>query len=155
MDRPRLREEWRARAAEHGLGVRELEELVDYWSPVARDPLEPGRLAARLFGCEGLTEKQTTFTLPEESRRGLAPAGVHQACVGQRHALAVVVDEPPRGDRIAAGSPVVIASCYASTMTQPVGAAAADRCQGPDAKVNSPTGVFMSVWIWAGVRAVL
>jgi conjugative relaxase-like TrwC/TraI family protein len=64
VDLTRLREEWQARAAEHGLGRRELEALVVERSR-SRDRLEREQLAARLLGPEGLTEKQATFTLPE------------------------------------------------------------------------------------------
>jgi hypothetical protein len=65
VDLPRLREQWLARAAEHGLGQRELSRLV-------REPLSPHEpavdreaLAAQLFAPDGLTEKRSTFTTPE------------------------------------------------------------------------------------------
>jgi conjugative relaxase-like TrwC/TraI family protein len=76
VDLPRLREEWLARAAEHGLGRRELEALVRE-QPLTGDRVEPEQLAARLLGPDGLTEKQTTFTLPElvQSVAGSLPAG--------------------------------------------------------------------------------
>jgi conjugative relaxase-like TrwC/TraI family protein len=64
VDLPRLREQWKARAAEHGLGQRELEALVRE-QPPARDRLDPEQLAAALFGRDGLTATQTTFTMPE------------------------------------------------------------------------------------------
>ncbi len=64
VDLPRLREEWTARAAEHGLGHRELEALVRE-RPPARDRVALDQLAAELFGCDGLTATQTTFTMPE------------------------------------------------------------------------------------------
>jgi conjugative relaxase-like TrwC/TraI family protein len=64
VDLPRLREQWQARAAEHGLGRRELRRLVDrnrhLTQEIAAEPL-----AASLFGREGLTARQTTFTTPE------------------------------------------------------------------------------------------
>jgi hypothetical protein len=50
--------------AEHGLGRRELEAVVGERS-LARDRVEPEQLAALLLGRDGLTAKQTTFTLPE------------------------------------------------------------------------------------------
>src|SRR5262249_5631078 len=64
------------RAAEHGLGRRELDALVRRRS-VARDLVEPEQLAARLLGRHGLTEKQTTFTLAElvQAVAGSLPAG--------------------------------------------------------------------------------
>jgi conjugative relaxase-like TrwC/TraI family protein len=64
VDLPRLREEWKARAAEHGLGRRELDALIAD-RPLARDPVELDRIAASLLGRDGITEKQTTFTTPE------------------------------------------------------------------------------------------
>jgi hypothetical protein len=65
VDLPRLREEWKARAAEHGLGRRELRRLGrerprQYVSEIDRD-----ELAERLFGAGGLTAKQTAFAMPE------------------------------------------------------------------------------------------
>ena len=64
VDLPRLREDWKAKAAEHGLGRRELAALVHERMP-ARDRVELDELATRLLGPEGLTDKQTTFTMPE------------------------------------------------------------------------------------------
>jgi conjugative relaxase-like TrwC/TraI family protein len=64
VDLQRLREQWRARAAEHGLGRRELRCLVALRYERSRR-IEREHLAARLFAPEGLTEKQTTFTMPE------------------------------------------------------------------------------------------
>jgi conjugative relaxase-like TrwC/TraI family protein len=65
LDLVRLREDWRARAAEHGLGRRELQAVL---GRVRRQ--EPSReqllqIARRLLGPEGLTEKQTAFSEPE------------------------------------------------------------------------------------------
>jgi conjugative relaxase-like TrwC/TraI family protein len=64
VDLPRLRERWLDRAAEHGLDRRELRQLG------SGHPLEPGRvesedLAGRLFGANGLTATQTTFSQAE------------------------------------------------------------------------------------------
>jgi conjugative relaxase-like TrwC/TraI family protein len=56
-----LRAEWRARAAEHGLGRAELEGLVDR---VARAPVSPvvdEAIAAQLEGADGLTRHQSVF----------------------------------------------------------------------------------------------
>jgi conjugative relaxase-like TrwC/TraI family protein len=76
VDLPRLREDWQARAAEHGLGRRKLEALVRGHS-IVRDRVELEQLAAGVLGREGLTEKQTTFTMPELVRAvaGALPAG--------------------------------------------------------------------------------
>jgi conjugative relaxase-like TrwC/TraI family protein len=88
VDLPRLREEWKARAAEHGLGGRELDGLL-HGRPIKRDRIEPEPLAAAVLGREGLTEKQTTFTLPELVRAvaGALPAG------GSVDEVLVVADE--------------------------------------------------------------
>jgi conjugative relaxase-like TrwC/TraI family protein len=64
VDLPRLREQWRARAAEHGLGRRELRRLVDLDRERTRK-ITREQLAAEVFGREGLTASQTTFTTPE------------------------------------------------------------------------------------------
>lgn len=76
VDLPRLREEWKARGAEHGLGRRELDSLIAD-RPFARDSVELDRLAASLLGRDGITGKQTTFTTPELVREvaGALPAG--------------------------------------------------------------------------------
>jgi conjugative relaxase-like TrwC/TraI family protein len=76
VDLPRLREEWKARAAEHGLGRHELDALL-HGRPIERDQIEREQLAAAVLGREGLTQKQTTFTLPELVRAiaGALPAG--------------------------------------------------------------------------------
>ena len=76
VDLPRLREDWKARAAEQGLGRRELEALRRD-RPVARDLVELEQLAARVLGRGGITEKQTTFTMPELIRAvaGALPSG--------------------------------------------------------------------------------
>ncbi len=65
LDLSRLREDWRARAAEHGLGRRELARLlgrVRHHQPSREQLLQ---IARRLLGPEGLTEKQTAFAEPE------------------------------------------------------------------------------------------
>jgi conjugative relaxase-like TrwC/TraI family protein len=76
IELPRLREEWKARAAEHGLGRCELAAL-----PLGRslpdERIESEPLATRLLGRDGLTEKQTTFTVPElvQALAGSLPGG--------------------------------------------------------------------------------
>lgn len=62
---PRLSEEWKARAAEHGLGRRELKRLGREPPRLDIPELDREHLAERLFGPDGLTAKQTTFALPE------------------------------------------------------------------------------------------
>jgi len=64
VDLPRLREEWKARAGEHGLGRQELRALADLRTARPAQ-LELKELASRLFATDGLTGKQTTFTIPE------------------------------------------------------------------------------------------
>jgi conjugative relaxase-like TrwC/TraI family protein len=60
-----LREDWRARAAEHGLSQEELQALRGR-SPV-REPSREAllKLAQQMLGPAGLTEKQTAFSAPE------------------------------------------------------------------------------------------
>jgi conjugative relaxase-like TrwC/TraI family protein len=59
----RLRAEWRARAAEHGLGRAELRALLGR----SLEQVEPDlpELVERLLGPDGLTARQTTFSEPE------------------------------------------------------------------------------------------
>ncbi len=64
VDLPRLRDDWKARAVEHGLGRRELDALV-VEGPHAREPVELDRFAASLLDRDGMTAKQTTFTMAE------------------------------------------------------------------------------------------
>ena len=65
LDLVGLREDWRARAAELGLGSRELRALLGrvHQSALSRSDLL--RIARRLLGPEGLTERQTAFSEPE------------------------------------------------------------------------------------------
>ncbi len=76
VDLRRLREDWKARAAEHGLGRYELGALL-HGRSLVRDRVELDELAARALGRDGLTEKQTTFTTPELVREvaGSLPHG--------------------------------------------------------------------------------
>jgi conjugative relaxase-like TrwC/TraI family protein len=60
-----LRESWRARAAEHGLGSRELRALLGRVRQRELSGVELLRIARRLLGPEGLTEKRTAFSGPE------------------------------------------------------------------------------------------
>ena len=65
LDLTALREDWRARAAEHGLGTRELTGLLGRASLGEPSREELLRIAGRMLGPEGLTEKQTAFSDPE------------------------------------------------------------------------------------------
>ena len=60
-----LREDWRARAAEHGLGARELRGLLGRVRHREPDAGELLRIARRMLGPEGLTEKRTAFSDPD------------------------------------------------------------------------------------------
>ena len=81
VDLPRLRQEWLARAAEHGLGRRELRRLVHEPRLESTIP-DREELARLLLAADGLTATQTTFTQAELVR---AVAGSLQdgAQVGQ------------------------------------------------------------------------
>lgn len=65
VDLARLREDWRARAAEHGLGARELQALIGRVS--LQEPSRESllQLVGEMLGPHGLTEKQTAFSEPE------------------------------------------------------------------------------------------
>jgi hypothetical protein len=65
LDLPRLREDWRARAAEHGLGQEELRALVGRVSHKEPSRQELLRLAAHMLGPAGLTERRTAFSAAE------------------------------------------------------------------------------------------
>jgi hypothetical protein len=65
LDLGRLREDWRARAAEHGLGRRELLAVLGRVRPHQPSREQLLETARRLLGPEGLTEKQTAFSEPE------------------------------------------------------------------------------------------
>jgi conjugative relaxase-like TrwC/TraI family protein len=65
VDLVRLRAEWRARAAEHGLGRIELEALLHRSPQRELTASELLGLAERLLGPEGLTERRSAFSEPE------------------------------------------------------------------------------------------
>jgi conjugative relaxase-like TrwC/TraI family protein len=65
VDLPRLREEWRARAAEHGLGRRQLKRLLSRSVEHELDERRVAEIAAQLAGPQGLTEKRSTFAGPD------------------------------------------------------------------------------------------
>jgi conjugative relaxase-like TrwC/TraI family protein len=62
LDLPRLREDWRARAAEHGLNQEELYALVGSASHNEPSREELLRFAAHMLGPTGLTERRTAFS---------------------------------------------------------------------------------------------
>ena len=65
VDLGQLREDWSARAAEHGLETRSLARLVHRSRYREPTPRELARLAERLLGQDGLTEPETVFSEPE------------------------------------------------------------------------------------------
>jgi len=107
VDLPRLREEWRARAAEHGLGRRQLKRLLARTVERQLEEREIAEIAAHLVGPDGLTEKHSTFTGPEavmawaEAQRQGAPAEFVLALV--EHFLRL--DEVAPVERSAVGRP--------------------------------------------------
>ena len=62
VDLPRMRLEWEARAAEHGLGRRELKRLLGRTLERELDEGRAAEVAASLLGPEGLTEMRSTFS---------------------------------------------------------------------------------------------
>ncbi len=86
IDLPRLRLEWQACAAEHGLGRRELKRLLGRTVERERDEQRLGEVAARLVGPQGLTEKRSTFTGPD-AVMAWAQAHSHGAPTGRVLAL--------------------------------------------------------------------
>lgn len=71
-----LRDDWRARAAEHGLGRRELQALLGRVRPQEPSREALLRLARQMLGPGGLTERQTAFSAPEAV---MAWANAHRA----------------------------------------------------------------------------
>ena len=65
LDLPRLRLEWRARAAEHGLGRRELKRVLDRALVRELDEHAAAEVTAQLVGPDGLTAKRSTFSGPD------------------------------------------------------------------------------------------
>jgi conjugative relaxase-like TrwC/TraI family protein len=65
VDLPRLREDWKARASEHGLHRRELKRLGRERPRFDVAAIDRDALAEGVFGREGLTARQTAFAMPE------------------------------------------------------------------------------------------
>src|SRR5829696_8300757 len=87
VDLPRLRDDWQARASEHGLGRRQLRRLL---SRVVGDELDWQRvaeIATRLVGPDGLTAKRSTFTGPDAV---MAWAQAHSRGAPSERVLALV-----------------------------------------------------------------
>jgi conjugative relaxase-like TrwC/TraI family protein len=103
IDLPRLHQEWQARAAEHGLGRRELKRLLDRTIERDLDERDVAEIATRLLGPEGLTEKQSTFT-GAEAVMAWAQAHTAGAAAGQVLAL---VERFLQDDQIAPIAPAV------------------------------------------------
>ena len=103
VELPRLREEWKVRAAEHGLGRRELDDLVQH-RPFAPEQVELGELADLLLGDEGLAARQTSFTLPELVQ-AVAASSAQGATVGEVLAAARELARFPGVELLARGEP--------------------------------------------------
>jgi conjugative relaxase-like TrwC/TraI family protein len=65
VDLARLRGDWRARAAEHGLGRAELEAALHRARRREPTPRELLKVARQLLGPEGMTERSTAFSDPQ------------------------------------------------------------------------------------------
>jgi hypothetical protein len=114
VDLPRLREEWAARAAEHGFSTRELQGLL-HRAPY-REPT-PGELVAtaeRLLGPEGLTEKRTAFSEPDllMAWAEAFPQGIHAERI---RALAARLLELPGVERVSEPPPPGKAAYYSTS----------------------------------------
>ncbi len=112
IDLPRLRDEWWARASEHGLGRRQLKRLLHRTVERELDQHEIAEIATRLAGPEGLTEKRSTFTGPDAV---MAWAEAHPQGAPVDHVLALVDsflgrDEVTSVERAAVGRPGVFST---------------------------------------------
>jgi len=109
VDLVALREDWRARAAEHGLGQRELASLVG--RSARREPTtrELRSIVQRLLGPLGLTEKRTAFAAPElvMAWAEALPQGATVSRIRQLSERFVAIDGVARvGDAPTPGRPV-------------------------------------------------
>ena len=106
LDLPRLRLEWEARAAEHGLGRRELRQVLDRALVCEFDERDAAEVTARLVGPDGLTGKRSTFSGTEavmawaQAHTPRCPGG---ACALARRALSR--DRAGGADRSRGGRP--------------------------------------------------
>ena len=107
LDLPRLREEWRSRAAEQGSAAAELKRLLGRTVERELDERVIAEIAAHLVGPDGLTEKRSTFSGPEavmawaEAQQQGAPAERVFALVERFLAR----EEVQRSERAAVGRP--------------------------------------------------
>jgi conjugative relaxase-like TrwC/TraI family protein len=138
-----LREDWRARAAEHGLGRRELAALLGRARNVEASPNELRAIARRLLAPDGLTERRTAFSAPELTmawaealRQGATVEKVRRLC-----SRFVQIDGVERvGEEAAPGRPVH----YSTAELMQVERAALDLVErGRDA--GAPTVVVEAV----------
>jgi conjugative relaxase-like TrwC/TraI family protein len=112
IDLPRLRDEWRARAAEHGLGRRQLKRLLGRTVAHELGERELAQVAAHLAGPEGLTEKRSTFAGTDAV---MAWAQAHTQGAPVEQVLARVerfigLDEVVSVERAALGRPAVFST---------------------------------------------
>lgn len=113
VDLPRLREEWAARAGEHGLGRRELVRLLGRSPYREPTPGEVVRVAERLLGPEGLTEKRSAFSAPELVM-AWAEAHTQGASVARIRALSQRFLELPGIERVSEAPPPGRAAYYST-----------------------------------------
>jgi hypothetical protein len=100
----RLRVEWRARAAEHGLDATTLQRVV--WQRPAARRLDASDLAERLEGPDGLTRDRSTFTrrdvlqaFAENARDGATVASIESRADAFPAPNGIVELEPLAGER--------------------------------------------------------
>jgi len=114
LDLSRLRGEWYARAAEHGLDRAELEGLLHRAPYREPNPAQLVALAERLLGAEGLTEKRSSFSEPELVM-AWAEAHAQGAPVERIHALAARFLELPGVERVSEVPPPGKAAYFSTT----------------------------------------
>ncbi len=143
FDLPRLREEWQARAAEHGLGRRELERLLDRMTHGELGERQVREISERLLGSGGLTEKRSTFSTAEavmawaKANRQGAPVEQVLGLAGRFTAMEQVV---PVGPTSVPGRPALFSTT--ELLRQERGALAlVDRGREADAPTVSPSRV--------------
>jgi conjugative relaxase-like TrwC/TraI family protein len=135
IDLPRLREEWRARSAEHGLGRRQLKRLLGHMVERELGEREVAAIATYLAGEDGLTEKRSTFAGPDavmawaEAQRQGAPVEQVLALVDRFLRL----DDVALVERAAVGHPAVFSTRELVRHEQ-----AALRLAAPERRVRAP-----------------
>jgi conjugative relaxase-like TrwC/TraI family protein len=112
LDLPRVREEWRARSAEHGLGRRQLKRLLRRTVERELGEREIAEVGSHLVGPEGLTEKRSTFAGTEAV---MAWAEMHTQGASVERVLALVErflarDEVAAVERAAVGRPALFST---------------------------------------------